>query len=343
MARGTGTTVKDAKKKLATGRKLRKLTATQQAAARGELSPEQTEAIADAATVDPEAETELLEHAQRGSLQELREQCARTKARVTDLEARRKQIHDERSVRDWVDGEGRGHLHVTDNPERIAAIAGRLRSDAEQKMAAVPVDEREPLVAYLADALYDVVCTEAAEVSDQPDAAKRKLRPDVKLLVRVDLPVLLRGHAMGGEVCEIVGYGPVATSVIRDLIDTADPFLAAIATSGEQVLGVAHLGRRANARQQSALEWLYPTCAVEGCTRSTYLENDHREDWATTHLTILDWLDRPCAHHHRLKTHHGWALVAGHGKRPMVPPDDPRHPRHQEGRKRAKAPPTAAA
>jgi hypothetical protein len=56
------------------------------------------------------------------------------------------------------------------------------------------------------------------------------------------LPVLLRGYPVGGEVCEIVGYGPVPVSTVRDLIDTADPFLAAIATEGEQVLGVAHLG-----------------------------------------------------------------------------------------------------
>src|SRR5690242_19941374 len=185
-------------------------------------------------------------------------------------------------------------------------------------MNAVPAEEREPLVAYMADALYDRVCNQAVDEHDER-AKPRGSHPGVKLLVRVDLPVLLRGYPMGDEVCEIVGYGPVATSVIRDLIDTADPFLAAVATDGDQVLGVAHLGRRANAKQQSALESLYPTCAVEGCTRSTYLQNDHREDWA--------------------KTHHGWALVDGHGKRPMVPPDDPRHPRHT---KTANGPPAAA-
>ena len=36
--------------------------------------------------------------------------------------------------------------------------------------------------------------------------------------------------------------------------------------------------------------------------------------------------DRLCRHHHGLKTHQGWALVPGRGKRPFVPPDDPRHP-----------------
>jgi hypothetical protein len=40
-------------------------------------------------------------------------------------------------------------------------------------------------------------------------------------------------------------------------------------------------------------------------------------------------LDRLCVHHHRLKTHNGWALIAGSGKRPMVPPSDPQHPGNQ--------------
>ena len=173
--------------------------------------------------------------------------------------------------------------------------------------------------AHAADALFELLCGD-----DQATRAK----PAPKILVRVDLDALLRGYPVGGETCEIAGYGPVAVSAVREMIDTDDPFLVAIATKGEQVLGVAHLGRRVNAKQQSALEWLYPTCAVEGCTRSTFLENDHREDWARTKFTLLDWSDRVCDHHHDLKTHHGWALVDGDGKRAFVPPDDARHPRH---------------
>ena len=38
-------------------------------------------------------------------------------------------------------------------------------------------------------------------------------------------------------------------------------------------------------------------------------------------------LDPLCDPDHDLKTYEGWALVEGKGKRPMVPPDDPRHPR----------------
>ncbi len=43
-------------------------------------------------------------------------------------------------------------------------------------------------------------------------------------------------------------------------------------------------------------------------------------------VTLLSNLDGPRPHHHDLKTYKGWALVDGVGTRPMVAPDDPRHP-----------------
>jgi hypothetical protein len=90
--------------------------------------------------------------------------------------------------------------------------------------------------------------------------------------------------------------------------------------------------RRPNEYQKSALDWLFPTCAATGCgTRCCFLETDHREDWASTHIIMLELLDRLCRYHHSLKTTKGWALVEGSGKRDFVPPDDPRHPRYGKG------------
>jgi hypothetical protein len=175
---------------------------------------------------------------------------------------------------------------------------------------------REPAEAYGADALVEALC----------GGGPAQAGGTTKIIVRVDLPTLLRGYPIEGEGCELAGYGPVAVSAVRDLMDTADPFLAAVVTDGEAVLGVAHLGRRPNARQRTALQWLYPECAVAGCGAVARLEYDHRIDWSRTHFTVFDLLDRLCGHHHWLKTHEGWAMVAGRGKRPMVPPDDPRHP-----------------
>ena len=70
---------------------------------------------------------------------------------------------------------------------------------------------------------------------------------------------------------------------------------------------------------------------VEGCTR-TIVEYDHRTgaEYKDTKHTRLDEIDRVCRGHHDLHTLKGWALVAGTGKRPMVPPEDPRHP-HNRG------------
>jgi hypothetical protein len=152
----------------------------------------------------------------------------------------------------------------------------------------------------------------------------------VKLLVRVDLETLMRGFPVAGETCELVGYGPISVAAVKELIRDGDPFVAAILCKGKQVVGVAHHGRSPNAWQRSALEWLYPTCAVKGCPApGEHLEIDHRVDWAATHITLLEWLDGLCTHHHDLKTRYNWALVEGFGKRAFVPPTDPRHPQYQ--------------
>jgi hypothetical protein len=114
--------------------------------------------------------------------------------------------------------------------------------------------------------------------------------------------------------------------VVTDLLATKDVFVTAVLSKTKKLVGVAHLGRAPTAHQQTALEWLYPTCAAEGCTVRARLERDHEIDWAKTHYTVFDHLDLLCHHHHRLKTTAGWALIPGRGKRPFVPRTDSRHP-----------------
>jgi hypothetical protein len=112
------------------------------------------------------------------------------------------------------------------------------------------------------------------------------------------------------------------------LLRTGSPFLTALIAKAERIVGVAHLGRAPTAKQQTALEWMYPTCAVAGCSQSVRLQRDHRVDWSKTRITVLDLLDLLCSFHHGRKTTKGWGLVEGRGKRDFVPPEDPRHPRH---------------
>jgi hypothetical protein len=147
-----------------------------------------------------------------------------------------------------------------------------------------------------------------------------------KVIVHIDWDALLRGWPIEGEVCEIAGLGPVPVTVVRAMLASGDAFLAGVVTKGVDVENVFHLGRRPTVYQETALDWLSPTCTTEGCYGTVRLETDHREDWARTKVTLLRWLERHCRSCHDRKTRLGWALVHGHGKRPMVPPDDPRHP-----------------
>jgi hypothetical protein len=330
LARTSGTSIAQAREKLQAARRLQDLPATAEAARRGELSTQQVAAIADAASADPDAETRLLEQSRTASLGELQDECARTKASVCDLEARRRRIHERRHLRSRSDNEGAGMLQLRDNPEVVAGIMASIAPIRDELFECARREgRRESQEAYAADALVEL-----ARRADRRPNGKPARR--AKILARVDLPALLRGYPSGDETCELAGYGPVAVSAIRDLIDAEDPFIAAVVTKGTEVVGVAHLGRRPNVHQQTALEWLYPTCAAEGCNSLAFLENDHREDWARTHTTIFELLDRFCPHHHDLKTTKNWALVEGRGKRCFVPPDDLRHPRHAHG------PPVAA-
>lgn len=324
LARKTGSTVGQAAQALETGRRLQALPETAAAAKRGELSVQQASAIAEAASVDPTAENRLLDNARRSSLQELKDECARTKAAaLPDPEARRRRIHAGRYLRSYTDGEGAFNLHMRDNPEVGAELMAAIQGVRDRLFRKAKVEGRpDSLEACAADALMELVRagTEPAHPGNRTSGTK--------ILVRVDLESWLRGYPVDGETAEIVGFGPVAVSAVREMMESGDPFLAAVVTKGVDVVGVAHLGRRPTAHQQSALEWLYPSCAAVGCSAVAGLELDHRLDWSKSHITLVALLDRLCSHHHALKTLDGWALVQGKGKRAFVPPDDPRHPRH---------------
>jgi hypothetical protein len=151
-----------------------------------------------------------------------------------------------------------------------------------------------------------------------------RLNPRYLALLRVDVEALHRGRVDGDELCEIRGVGPVPVSVAEELLGRS--VLHLVITRGVDVVNVTHLGRGPTAAQKIALAWASPGCTVVGCWR-TRTENDHRAPWAQTRHTRLGELDPLCVYHHDLKTRSGWALVEGTGKRPMVPPDDPRHPK----------------
>jgi hypothetical protein len=336
LSKKTGTTVSDAAQQLENAKKLKDHPKTDAAARKGTLSPKQAAAITDAADADPDAEDDLLDLAKRASLGELRDEAARRKAAATDPDQRHNKIHDERHVREWTGADGAWKMAASGPPEAGARFRAKLQPIIDEIFKkARGQDRREPLEAYAFDALMKLA---------EGDEDAPKARSGVtKVLVRVDLETLVRGRPDSGEVCEIAGFGPVPVSVVGEILAQGDTFLAAVLTRGQRVTGVAHLGRRPTVAQVSGLQWLYPTCAVEGCSAPAR-QWDHRDDWSKTHTTPFDGLDGYCGHHHDKKTYEGWGLVEGVGKRAFVGPDDPGHPKNaSKAEERERPPPQAAA
>lgn len=153
-----------------------------------------------------------------------------------------------------------------------------------------------------------------------------RVTPRAKVLVRVDQSALLRGWTRGDETCDIAGVGPVSVDTVREL--WPDAVVKLVVTRGVDVVNVTSLGRRATDAIESAMQWTSGgSCTNAACDNDRFVEVDHRVGWANTHRTRLDELDPLCSACHALKTKHDWQLVRGSGRRRLVPPDHPDHPR----------------
>ena len=317
LANAAGTSLEEARRAIEVGRTLATQPELDTAARDGALSRRQAALISDAVALAPEAAADLVEKAGRLAFGDLQAECARAKAAKVDLEERRRQVHAARALRWYTDPFGTFHLHAEGTVEDGALITAALKPLADKAFRAARKEGRwdRPDV-YAFDALVSLATGDGAQM------------PRGEVLVRVDHDAVVRGYAAEGEVCEVAGLGPVSVDTVRDIIMSGDPLLKAVVTKAKDVVGVVHLGRRPNAYQKTALDWLYPTCANEACAaRGEHLETDHRTGWAKTHTTVLHDLDRLCGFDHWRKTYLGWELVEGKGKRAFVPPDDPRHPR----------------
>ncbi|MBV9952161.1 MAG: hypothetical protein JO291_09440 [Acidimicrobiia bacterium] len=81
LARKSGTSKGKAKGTLDTAKKLKDQPEVEDAVRNGELSEEQTSLIADAADVNPSAAGDLVKTAKNGSINDLKQECSRAKAR----------------------------------------------------------------------------------------------------------------------------------------------------------------------------------------------------------------------------------------------------------------------
>ena len=285
----------------------------------GGLSDAQAVLVVEGSSVNPAAQQRLLEQAQRGSLKELHDEVLRARAAADPSpDATERRIHEGRHFRTWRDSEGAWHASVYGTALAGARLEERLRKLVDEEFARTRAAGRgESREAYAFDALIAL-----ADQGEEVGPAG----PRYTTIVRADLSALQRGNVRDGEVCEIAGIGPIPVSSARELL--GESILKLVVTKGVDVVNVTHLGRGPNAAQRLALLWSSQGCSVEGCAR-TRVEIDHRVPYSTTRHTRLEELDPLCRHHHRRKHSDGWALVDGTGKRAMVAPDDPRHPKNR--------------
>jgi hypothetical protein len=136
-------------------------------------------------------------------------------------------------------------------------------------------------------------------------------------VVRIDHRALVRGYTEPGDVCEIVGSGPIPVAVASRLLD--DAFLKAVVVDGTEVLTVSDLGRTIPARLRTAVEEMHPECDIEGCHVSQNLEIDHNQPIEEHGRTELGNLGRLCLHHHHHKHRHRLRLEGPPGRMRFVP------------------------
>jgi hypothetical protein len=292
LARRTGTSVGEARAKLETVEKLAELPATAEAFRSGRLSEQQVRHVADGASADPDAESELLDLVGRESLKQLQIEARRAQA-VDDEAGRQARIHRRRSLRAWSDPDGTFRLSLS----TTAAAGSQLLTALEPFKAAAYRAARaegrhESFDAYAADGLLAM-----ANAAGTPGDATP--RSNVKAILVVDVAALKRGEVEHGETCEIRGVGPVSVAQARELL--CDATLAVIVKDGVAIQNVTHLKRKTTAHQRTVLEYLGLVCVEEGCDR-TDIEIDHTIAWALRHHTRIDELAARCHGHHRDKT-----------------------------------------
>ena len=165
------------------------------------------------------------------------------------------------------------------------------------------------------DSFVDQPSADSLTIIDRP--------PTCTVMVRVDLDALRRGSVGEGGICEIPGVGPVSVQVARELM--GDALCDLVITDGVDVTTVCRLGRSVPTALATAITERDQHCVVPGCGVALGLERDHWQvDFAKGGVVSMDNLARLCKHHHKLKTHHGFALAGGPGRWEWIPPDTPK-------------------
>jgi len=302
LALVSGASESSARQTLVTAERLALLPDTAAAVRSGDVSMAQAAQVTAGATVDPDAEAQLLRSAKKDGMRELRKKTDRVIAGATDEAAARSQAVRERHMRTW--RKGAATCASISGPSEDMKILLDAMEPLEKEVFARAREnkQRESSDAYSFDALIELA---RRALDGTPTAAGTRARSVVR--ARVDLGALRRGHTETGEICEIPGVGPVAVSHARQILGD-DGLLELLITDGVDVQTVVSRTRHVPDALKVAIDERDQVCKVDGCDIDHNLERHHVLEFADHQLTTYEILGKLCPVHHDLVTHRGYTI-----------------------------------
>jgi hypothetical protein len=297
MAASAGTSMRDARTALETVAAVQSLPDTQDALAGGRISLAQAEEIAKTEAAVPGSELELLELAKDSSLGRVRERARRRRVEAMDPDDLAAQQHMAREAAHWRDTElGMVRVSAALTPEVGIPFVNRWDAETDRLWReAYRLGDSPSRAQCAADALARIVAGNGTGRGHGAD-----------VVYVCDTNAAIRGHAHPGEVCAIVGGGPVPVSTV--MTAARDAFIKGVLHDGVEIQHVVHFGRRPNALQLTALMLGLPPefdgamCSEPGCDRRYGLEFDHVDPVANGGATTLRNIEPRCDEHHDQKT-----------------------------------------
>ncbi len=296
LARHMGSTTSEARLALETAASIEACPEAKQALVAGELSLAHASEIAVSEAEVPGAEHDLVDLGRGSDLRAVRDAVRERMLHSCDAARLYRRQRRRRELHTWRDRYGMVRLSATMTPDVGVPIVNRLEVETDRvRAAARRSGSGEPYPAHACDAFVQLLLGEGQA---------SPVRSDLVLLC--DINAYRRGHAHPGEVCQVLGGGPLPVERVRELSE--DAFVKAVLHDGEEIAIVKHFGRHIKAELRTALELGAPpgfegtVCAEPGCGRRYGLEWDHVDPVANQGPTSYANLQPRCWPHHREKT-----------------------------------------
>jgi hypothetical protein len=207
----------------------------------------------------------------------LREAGRKIRLEAQDPDERHRRQRDSRYFRHWLDDWGMIRFSGALTPETGVPFVNRIDTETDRvaRAARREVSDAEPRERLAADVL--------AKLLLEGGGARKSRRAELVLVC--DIAAFWRGHTHPGEVCLVIGGGPVPVSVAQDLATEA--FIKTVLHDGVDIGTVAHYGRYMKAELRTALGLGRPplfdgvVCVEEGCDRRYHLSGTTSTQWPT--------------------------------------------------------------